>query len=186
MDEPGRPRRRRVLVLLILVALVAGYLGVTAWIRAKVDALIQQGVGKPLPAFRLVDRDGKEWSAEALRGRPVVLHFFRSWCHGCEAEAPEFRQLEGGLDPQQVTLLHVMTDAVLEFDPAVTQATIAGKTFRRPILMADRAFMDAFHSVQWSKVTPITYVVDATGVIRYGLRGPQTAASVQQALAAAR
>jgi hypothetical protein len=35
-------------------------------------------------------------------------------------------------------------------------------------------------------VTPITYVVDAQGIVRFGLRGAQTQAAIEQALAAVR
>jgi hypothetical protein len=35
-------------------------------------------------------------------------------------------------------------------------------------------------------VTPITYVVDSGGTVRYGLRGAQTRAAIEQALAASR
>ena len=54
------------------------------------------------------------------------------------------------------------------------------------MLLADAAFADAFHKSQWSQVTPITYVVDAQGFVRFGLRGGQSKAAIEQALAAAR
>ena len=161
------------------------YFVVTWWVRGHVDGLIQHSVGKPLPAFTLVDRAGTAWTADALRGKRAVLHFFRSRCHSCEVEAPAIRDLEKNL-PADVVLLHVMTDAVLEFEPALTAATLAQKNFQRPVLMADAAFLEAFHSVSWSNVTPITYVVDAAGTVRFGLRGAQTQVAIEQALAAVR
>jgi peroxiredoxin len=176
--------RRTWLSVLVPVGLVVAYFAVTGAIRAHVDGLIQHAVGKPLPAFSLVDRSGRAWTADELRGRRAVLHFFRSRCHSCDVEAPEIRDLEAAL-PADVVLLHVMTDAVLEFPPDLTAATIEHKRFARPILMADKAFMDGFHQVNWSNVTPITYVVDERGVVRYGLRGAQTRAAIEAALAAA-
>ena len=77
-------------------------------------------------------------------------------------------------------ILPVPTPAVLDFEPAVTEATIGQKQFARPIAMATAAFIDAFHKVTWSSVTPITYVVDARGVVRFGLRGKQTRGSIEQ------
>lgn len=177
--------RRTKFALAGLVLFVAAYFAITSGVRAHVDGLIQASVGKPLPGFALRDRDGREWSSATLRDRRVVLHFFRSRCHACDAEAPAFRELEQRL-PDDVVCLHVMTDAVLGFPAELTAQTLASKQFRRPVLMADAAFVDAFHHVDWSNVTPITYVVDARGVVRYGLRGLQTVASVEQALSAAR
>ena len=175
--------RRTVIALLVPLVLIAAYFGVTSYIRAHVDELIQHSVGRPLPSFELTARDGEQWSSERLAGKRVVLHFFRSYCPSCDVEAPAMRELEQQL-PADTVLLHVMTDEVLEFDAAVTAQTIEKKAFRRPILMADAAFVDAFHKVKWSQVTPITYVVDATGVVRYGLRGMQTREQVERALAA--
>jgi peroxiredoxin len=177
--------RRTGIALLVAAVLVAGYFVVTSGVRAHVDGLIQHAVGRPLPEFRADDRGGRTWTAAELRGQRAVLHFFRSRCHSCELEAPEYRALEANL-PGDVVLLHVMTDALLGFPPELAGPTIAAKGFARPVLMADAAFADAFHKSAWSQVTPITYVVDAAGVVRYGLRGAQTRAAIEQALAASR
>lgn len=171
--------------ILVAAILALAYFGVTWWVRSHVNTLIQHSVGKPLPAFTVNDRSGVVWTPAALRGKRAVLHFFRSRCHSCDAEAPEIRALEANL-PADVVLLHVMTDALLQFPPEETAATITRKQFTRPIAFADAAFADAFHKSSWSQVTPITYVVDATGVVRYGLRGSQTRAAIEQALAAAK
>ena len=175
--------RRTLFSLLFFVLVVGGWFAVTGGIRAHVNGLIQATVGKRLPDFTLRDGAGREWSATALRGKRVVLHFFRSRCHSCDVEAAAIRELEQRL-PAGVELLHVMTDAVLEFPAELTAQTLAGKRFTRPVLMADAAFVDAFHSVSWSNVTPITYVVDSQGMVQYGLRGAQTKAAIEQALAA--
>lgn len=176
--------RRTLFALLVPLALLLSYVAVRGGIRAHVDTLIAASVGKPLPMFALVDEQGEEWTAERLRGQRAVLHFFRSRCGSCDVEAPEIRALEAAL-PADVALLHVVTDRLLNFPPVETAATIAGKGFAKPVLHADAAFADAFHKSQWSQVTPITYVVDAQGVVRFGLRGGQSKAAIEQALAAA-
>lgn len=184
-EVPARTSRRTVIALLVPVVLVLAWFGVTGAIRRHVDGLIQHSVGHPLPEFRLTDRGGKEWTNADLRGKRVVLHFFRSRCGSCDAEAPAIRDLEQRL-PADVVMLHVMTDAVLDFPAEWTDDTLAHKRFERPVLMADAAFVDAFHQVKWSNVTPITYVVDTGGTVRFGLRGAQNVASIEEALAAVR
>ncbi|MEZ6037907.1 MAG: TlpA family protein disulfide reductase [Planctomycetota bacterium] len=177
--------RRTRIALIVPLVLVALYFGVTTFIRWRVDQLIEHAVGSPLPTFSLADRTGRTWTRDDLVGHRAVLHFFRSKCGACDAEAPEIRALEQAL-PADTVLLHVMTDRVLDFDPSWAGPTIEKKAYARPILMADQAFVDAFHSVTWSNVTPVTYVVDAAGVVRYGLRGMQTKAVIEAALDAVR
>ena len=175
--------RRTVLGLVIPLVLIAAYFGVTGYIRSHVTDLIQHAVDKPLPDFMLVDRDGKTWTKKDLLGKRAVLHFFRSYCHSCEVEAPAIRALEKSKADDTVWL-HVMTDVVLDVDKETTEATIASKKFTEPILMADEAFMELFHRAQWSQVTPITYVIDKEGTVRFGLRGMQSEDAIAAAVSA--
>lgn len=47
-------------------------------------------LGKPAPDFALTDLDGNTVSLSALRGRPVVLNFWASYCQPCVTEHPTF------------------------------------------------------------------------------------------------
>lgn len=183
-SAPPRTSRRTRFSLLLPVLLVGAWYGGQALVRGHVDGLIQGRVGVELPAFSLQDRGGRTWTAQDVKGKPLLLHFFRSKCHSCEAEAADYRRAEAELQGARSAILHVCTDPVLEFDPQLTAATIAQKQFAAPILMATAAFVDAFHRASWSNVTPVTYVVDASGRIRAALRGGQTFAQLEAALAA--
>lgn len=48
-------------------------------------------VGKEAPNFRLYDLDGQLYELEQLRGQPVVLNFWSTWCPPCISEHPLFR-----------------------------------------------------------------------------------------------
>jgi thiol-disulfide isomerase/thioredoxin len=37
-------------------------------------------VGQEAPDFELPDVTGKKWSLRSLRGRPVLLNFWATWC----------------------------------------------------------------------------------------------------------
>jgi peroxiredoxin len=178
------PRRARRWLALVPALLALAYLLGDGIVRRHVDGLIARSQGQALPAFALADQRGELWTAERLRGQPAVLHFLRSRCGSCDREAEDYRRFERAA-AGRAQVLHVFTDRVLGFPAEETLATIAAKGFAAPCLVADAAFVDAFHSAQWSNVTPVTYLVDREGRIVEALRGGQGAARLEQALAAA-
>jgi cytochrome c biogenesis protein CcmG, thiol:disulfide interchange protein DsbE len=45
--------------------------------------------GQAAPGFRVADaKDGRTWSLESFRGRPVALVFSATWCPTCRSEMP--------------------------------------------------------------------------------------------------
>jgi peroxiredoxin len=50
---------------------------------------------KPAPALQLTAVDGRTVSLAGLRGRPVVVSFFESWCGTCQAEQPDLTKVAG-------------------------------------------------------------------------------------------
>lgn len=51
-------------------------------------------VGKPLPDFKGTDlKTKKPFSLHALKGKPVVLELWATWCPACVANIPELMQL---------------------------------------------------------------------------------------------
>jgi peroxiredoxin len=48
-------------------------------------------VGEPAPDFRLLALDGQPVELGALRGHPVWLTFWATWCPPCRTEAPDIQ-----------------------------------------------------------------------------------------------
>jgi peroxiredoxin len=48
---------------------------------------------QPAPALRVTAFDGRTVSLDGLRGRPVVVSFFESWCGTCQAEQPDLTKV---------------------------------------------------------------------------------------------
>ena len=54
----------------------------------KIDSPL---VGRLAPSFTLVDLEGRSVTLEELRGQPVVLNFWATWCQPCVLEHPTLR-----------------------------------------------------------------------------------------------
>ncbi|MEA2297965.1 MAG: cytochrome c biosis protein CcmG, thiol:disulfide interchange protein DsbE [Solirubrobacteraceae bacterium] len=113
----------------------------------------------------------------ALRGRPVLVNFWASWCHPCRGEAPQlaaFARSAAG----RGHLIGVDTGD----DPAAARRFIARYAWSFPVLGDPQSTTAVDYRVPG---LPTTYAVDAGGRIVAQLLGAQTAGSLTRALRAA-
>jgi cytochrome c biogenesis protein CcmG/thiol:disulfide interchange protein DsbE len=75
--------------LLIPLAAVPVILLLAYGFKTDPRAIPSPLVAKPAPAFKLATLDGPELSLASLKGKPVVVNFWASWCYpACYEEAP--------------------------------------------------------------------------------------------------
>lgn len=65
-----------------------------AWLVASTGLLSPSAarIGEPAPDFALADLDGNPIRLDELRGRPVIVNFWASWCGPCLEEFPLLRR----------------------------------------------------------------------------------------------
>lgn len=178
----GRPRPWiRYWPVVLAVALAGLYFSATSGIRAYVSYRIESVEGREVPAFRLLDRIGRRWTEQDLRGKVTVLNFFRSQCVGCWKERNAVHAIAEEAKETGVQVLSIMMDEVEGYPADVTAKTVKAFSYSHPILMANADFVAAFHGLGWAHVTPITYIIDAKGIVTKSLRGHQSVETLRAA-----
>jgi len=132
-------------------------------------------VGTQAPDFTLESADGKPLSLTSLRGHPVVIAFFASWCQPCKEELPvlqDFAQAEAGrLQVIGVSFQDLKSDSV---------AFVRRLKVTFPALLDDpSAPVAARYGVRG---IPQTIFVDSRGVVRGRVYGQTSHAALQPAI----
>jgi len=97
-----------VAALALLGLLVYGVLAVGE--STTLDDAVRRGDRPAAPDRRLPRLEGGEGSLAALRGKPVVLNFWASWCDPCKDEAPALERAHARLREAGGTVLGVTVD----------------------------------------------------------------------------
>ena len=144
----------------------------TAALKAPPPPVLKAGT--MAPEFSLPDlHSGKPVSLSALRGKPVIVNFFASWC-------PDCRQELGAM----ATIAHMTKGqlAVVGVDSNETSAAAAtrllaaaGATY--PVAVDAQATVASRYLVQ---ALPVSYFLDASGKVVGAALGPQSVSALQR------
>jgi len=145
-------------------------------------------VGTTAPGFTLETPQGQRISLQSLRGRPVLLEFFATWCPHCNAEAPHLRHLYSSLKKTRDAFVSVNADGE---DAASVFAYHRYYGLRFPALLDPSSHPGSFSSP--GSAGPVTtkyavedyptfYVLDAKGRITWRSDGEQPDALIRREL----
>ena len=131
-------------------------------------------VGRPAPDFRLSLFSGGTLTLRSLRGKPVVLNFWASWCVPCREETPRLVRLYQIYKPRGVVFVGVdVEDQKLEALAFIKQFHVD-----YPVAMGSDDVMEAYQ-VQG---IPTTVFIGAAGVVRDKFAGGFVGPAGEQAL----
>jgi peroxiredoxin len=110
------------------------------------------------PDFELPDATGKKWSLRSLRGRPVLLNFWATWCPPCVDEVPSIEDLARSVGSDAVVLavsLDEDWDALKRFFPRGTPLPV--------LLDLSKEVPKKYGTEKY----PETYLIDSKGQVRH-------------------
>jgi cytochrome c biogenesis protein CcmG/thiol:disulfide interchange protein DsbE len=132
--------------------------------------------GTPAPDLRLPGLDGGQVDLAALRGRPVVVNFWASWCDPCVREFPLLRQAAAGHRPDRLTVVGVLSGD----SPAAARPFLRRNNATWPIALDPNTTT----ATAWGAVgLPHTYFIRRDGTLASHQLGELTQASLDRQLA---
>jgi cytochrome c biogenesis protein CcmG/thiol:disulfide interchange protein DsbE len=178
---PDQARRRRLAILIVGLGAAFVLLLLVLFVplgRGGPDALVVGGhplAGKAAPAIELQTLDGAPVSLGALRGRPVLMNFWATWCVPCRDEFPLLAAAYAEHRTKGLEILGIVHDDTTEGARAF--AADMGATW--PILADpdDEAWL-AYLGV----AMPTSFFIDADGIVRTASLGGFTEEGLQALL----
>lgn len=155
-------------IALTLAALAAAW-ALTVGLAPRPDIVVvgrPELLDRPAPGFELPSLDGGRRVALAdYRGRPVIVHFWASWCIPCREEFPLLAAARDRYADEGLEVLGIVHDD----GPEAARRFAAAYGAAWPLLL------DA-HETAWNAyggvLLPITFYVDREGVVRAASYGP--------------
>lgn len=154
---------------LTLLAAILGALWVGAT-RVAGDAINPTGkppapqIDHPAPDFTLATPDGGELTLSDLKGTPVILNFWATWCPPCRAEIPALEAAWRSFDGAGI----ILGVDVQESPDAVT-AFMQNLDMTYPVVLDPDTRIARLYQV---RAYPTTYFIDSRGVIVDIYTGP--------------
>ena len=78
--------------------------------KARGAARRLDSVGKPLTLSGTA-LDGKSVSLESLRGTPVLVHYWATWCEPCKVDIAQIRELAAKWGPKKFAVVGIVLDS---------------------------------------------------------------------------
>ena len=110
------------------------------------------------PDFTVYDSDGNEVHLSDLRGKPVILNFWASWCGPCMSEMPDFEQAYQSFGQE---IHFVMVNQIGGRETMETaQAFLAQSGYTFPVYFDTELSASMAYGVS---AIPMTFFIDAEG-----------------------
>lgn len=154
---------RLILILIILIAAVFAVTRINDCTTGSPEggntAPDDQGI--IAPDFILKSLDGQTISLSELRGQPVLLNFWTTWCGYCRDEMPHFQQLYE--DPAWLARDLVILAVDVKEPESMAREFMTNNGYSFTVLLDNSGEVAVSYNVPGF---PVTFIIDKDGIIR--------------------
>jgi len=165
--SPAASPSRRLRLFTIGVLAVVALVGWAVWPRLApatpappVSSIPAPEIGHPAPDFTLSTLDGADICLVDLRGQPVILNFWATWCPPCRREMPAL---------EVIWQQHAQGDVMVLGVDQGESAAMVGDYVRTNVGVTFSLLLDRRQDVgdlYLVRSLPTTFFIDAGGIIR--------------------
>jgi thiol-disulfide isomerase/thioredoxin len=121
-------------------------------------------VGSPAPDFQINQLGGQPVRLSDLKGKPVLINFWATWCGPCTAEMPAIQKIYAQY-PSQFTVLAVNADEPV----SDIKSFLKDKGLTFDILLDPGGKVQSLYRLRGY---PTSFFLDADGIVRAEFIGP--------------
>ncbi len=131
-------------------------------------------IGQPAPSWTQITTSGKRLSLESLKGKPVYLNFFATWCPPCNEEAPDVNALQ-----KQFASRGLQTVGVDELENAAKAKQFVSKYDLVYPAIVDDGTLQSQYNVNG---LPVHVFIDRRGIVRKIKAGEMSKAEISASI----
>lgn len=114
---------------------------------------------EPAPPFVVKSIEGQTVRLVQLRGRPVILDFWATWCVPCRASLPDLNAMQERFAPRGLVVVGLSVD---DGDAQQVRRFAKRMNLRFPVAMADERVMDQYGPI---RSIPTTFFINRSGQV---------------------
>jgi len=116
-------------------------------------------IGDLAPDFQFQNQEGQASSLSNLRGKPVMLNFWATWCGPCVSEMPYLQEVYEEYSTDQLDVLTINIDA----SSSKVSQFLQSHKLSLPVLLGYKTEVAQRYSVRY---IPTTFFIDKEGIIQ--------------------
>lgn len=113
----------------------------------------------PAPLFVVKSIEGQTLRLVQLRGRPVIVDFWATWCVPCRASLPDLNAMQARFGSRGLVVVGLSVD---DGDAQQVRRFAKRMNLRFPVAMADERVMDLYGPI---RSIPTTFFINRSGLV---------------------